>query len=110
MDGAEDVEIGSGTDVALVGREAEHCDRRFLSMRLDPQRGPTNRTLGDGIDTILKRGALPVASSRPERTPGWRHPAQEQRSEEPPEPGEDPDRSAPIPVVWNTRGSNQRGR
>ena len=39
MDGAEDVEVSRRTDIAFVGREAEHGDRQLLLVAgLDPQR------------------------------------------------------------------------
>ena len=39
FDGTEDVEVGRRSDIALVGREAEHGDRQLLFVaRLDPQR------------------------------------------------------------------------
>ena len=39
MDGAENVEVSSGADITLVGREAENGDRQLLfGAGLDPQR------------------------------------------------------------------------
>ena len=59
MDGAEDIEIGRRSNIALVRRKAEHGDRQLLLIaRFDSQRRPADGTLSDRVHTILKRVSL----------------------------------------------------
>ena len=52
---AEHIEVGGGSHVAFIRREAEHRDRQLLlGARLDAQRGPADGALGDGIHPILQ--------------------------------------------------------
>ena len=55
VDGAEDVQVGRGADVALVGGEAEDGDCQLLvTAGLDPQGGPTDGPFGNGIHPVLQ--------------------------------------------------------
>ena len=55
MDGAEDIEVGGGADVALIGGEAEHRDGQlFLIAGLGAQVGPANGPFGNGIHPVLQ--------------------------------------------------------
>mmetsp|Transcript_9499 Transcript_9499/g.20706 ORF Transcript_9499/g.20706 Transcript_9499/m.20706 type:complete len:516 (+) Transcript_9499:2694-4241(+) len=58
-DGAEDVQVGGRTDVALVGREGEDCDGHLLLGNLLPaQARPLQRALGEHVDAVrLRDGA-----------------------------------------------------
>ena len=56
VDGTEHIQVGSGTDIALVRGEAKDGDGDALSkFRLAAQIGPFQCPLGDGFDTILQR-------------------------------------------------------
>ena len=67
MNRAKNIEISSSTNVALIRREAENSDGKFLiDAGLGPQRGPTNRPFSYRIDAILKGMSFPggVVSTR----------------------------------------------
>ena len=55
VDRAEDIEVGRGAHVALVGGEAEHGDGQlFLGPGLGAQGSPANRPFGDRIHPVLE--------------------------------------------------------
>ena len=55
IDRAEDIEVCGGANVALVGGEAEHRDRKLLlGAGLQSQRCPANRPFSDGLNPVLE--------------------------------------------------------
>ena len=59
MNRAKNIEISSGTNVALIRREAENGDGKFLiNPGFSAQRGPTNCPFSNRIDAILKGVSL----------------------------------------------------